>query len=226
MKFQVGQFVTAKETFDVIVKDRHYEIEKILLADKDEQLLFLRGIGGGYLSFRFVSTGETPVTPAEAFIQSARIQVNKAIKQIPNDTINIFETFDGTQAETLPGDSTMTLPSDSKTRKDYPLLSGCLNYFPAALAGVALISKKGNDKHNPGEEMHHARSKSMDHGDCILRHLMDVQDLLAQDKRSALTPTGIEQLKEEVSCLAWRALAYSQEIHETLGAPMAPGARP
>jgi len=119
----------------------------------------------------------------------------------------------------------MTLPIDSQERKNYPLLSGCLNYFPAALAGVANISKKGNDKHNPGQELHHARGKSMDHPDCIVRHLMDVQDLLAQDNRSALTPKGIGQLLEEVSSLAWRALAYSQELHEQFGAPLAPGAK-
>ncbi len=120
--------------------------------------------------------------------------------------------------------SNTTLPTDSKERKNFPLMSGCLNYFPAALAGVALTSKLGNDKHNPGEELHHARGKSMDHGDCILRHLVDLQDLLAQDKRSALTPKGIDTVLAEVSSLAWRALALSQELHERFGAPLAPGA--
>lgn len=113
----------------------------------------------------------------------------------------------------------MTLPTDSKERKNYPLLDGCVRYFPAALAGVALISKKGNDKHNPGEELHHARGKSMDHGDCILRHLIDVQDLLAA------SPQDKVKLLEEVNQLSWRVLAYSQEIHEKFGAPLAPGAK-
>lgn len=120
----------------------------------------------------------------------------------------------------------MTLPTDSVERKNYPILSGCINYFPAALAGVARISKIGNDKHNPGEPLHHARGKSTDHPDCIVRHLIDVQDLLAQEKRSALTPKGIEDLLLEVSSLAWRALAYSQELHEKYAnAPIAPGAK-
>lgn len=118
----------------------------------------------------------------------------------------------------------LTLPTDSNERKEYPLFRGCLKYFPAALAGVAKISKVGNDKHNPGEELHHARGKSTDHPDCIMRHLMDVADILAQDERSALTPVGIDQLLGEVSSLAWRALAYSQELHEKFGAPLAPGA--
>ena len=115
-----------------------------------------------------------------------------------------------------------TLPIDSTARKDYALYRGCLRYFPAALAGVARISKLGNDKHNPGEEMHHARSKSPDHADCIMRHLMDLSDLLAARERGEITTDAI---LSEASCLAWRALALSQQIHEELGAPMAPGAK-
>jgi hypothetical protein len=117
----------------------------------------------------------------------------------------------------------MTLPTDSAARKEYPLLRGCLRYFPAALAGVARISKLGNDKHNPGEEMHHARGKSTDHGDCILRHLTDLEDLIAKKSRSCLADN--QQILDEVSSLAWRALALSQELHESMGAPLAPGAR-
>ena len=55
-----------------------------------------------------------------------------------------------------------TLPTDSNARKDYPLFRGLLRYFPAALGGISKTSKLGNDKHNPGEEMHHARGKSVD----------------------------------------------------------------
>lgn len=121
---------------------------------------------------------------------------------------------------------TMTLPTDSNERKNYPILSGCIKYFPAALAGVSKVSKAGNDKHNPGEPLHHARGKSTDHADCIVRHLIDVQDLIAGDERSALTPKGVEDLLTEVSSLAWRALAYSQELHEKFGkVPLAPGAK-
>ena len=122
-----------------------------------------------------------------------------------------------------------TLPTDSQARKSYPMLRGCLRYFPAALAGVALTSKLGNDKHNPGEELHHARGKSSDHGDCIVRHLMDVQDLLAELEKSdvtdAFTLDHVDAILNEVNQLAWRVLAYSQEIHEKFGAPLAPGAK-
>lgn len=118
----------------------------------------------------------------------------------------------------------LTLPTDSEERKNVPLLRGCLRYFPAALAGVARISDAGNRKHNPGQEMHHARGKSSDHGDCIVRHLVDVQDLLASHERGQDLSYGA--LLNEVNQLAWRALALSQELHERFGnAPLAPGAR-
>lgn len=117
-----------------------------------------------------------------------------------------------------------TLPTDSNDRKNFALFRGCWRYFPAALAGISRTSKLGNDKHNPGEEMHHARGKSVDHGDCILRHLMDVEDLLAAYHRGEGDITEQDVLNE-VNQMAWRALAFSQELHEKFGAPLAPGAK-
>lgn len=141
---------------------------------------------------------------------------------VPKD--NIFsETSPIADPSNKPSIS-MTLPTDSNERKDYPLMSGCLKYFPAALAGISNISKKGNDKHNPGEKLHHARGKSMDHGDCILRHLLDVEDLIAAYNRGNNSVTK-EMILTEVSQMAWRALAYAQLLQETFGAPIAPAAK-
>lgn len=116
-----------------------------------------------------------------------------------------------------------TLPTDSNDRKNFALFRGCFRYFPAALAGISRTSKLGNDKHNPGEEMHHARNKSQDHGDCILRHLMDVEDLLASLKRGE--NVSQEDILNEVNQMAWRSLAFAQALHEKFGAPLAPGAK-
>lgn len=118
----------------------------------------------------------------------------------------------------------MTLPIDSAERKSVPMLAGCIRYFPAALAGIAVTSKNGNDKHNPDQPLHHARAKSSDHGDCILRHLMDIQDLMASAERGNVAVTK-EMILVEVNQMAWRALALSQQIHEDFGAPLAPGAK-
>jgi hypothetical protein len=128
----------------------------------------------------------------------------------------------------------LTLPIDSAERKDVPTHSGFVAYFPAAIAGAARISKLGNDKHNPGEPLHHARGKSSDHPDCIDRHKMDVSDIEAAIKRIddgdqwAIDDrkAACETLLTEVSQLVWRAAAWSQELHEKYGgAPLAPGAR-
>ena len=126
----------------------------------------------------------------------------------------------------------LTLPTDSAERKNYPLLRGALRYAPAAVAMMANTSKLGNDKHNPGEEMYHARGKSSDHGDCVVRHLVDIQDILAHLQRNCVTgaPTvddyGLARLEEELGQFIWRAALYVQETAEQyLGAPKAPGAR-
>lgn len=104
------------------------------------------------------------------------------------------------------------LPSDSSSRKDIPLARGCLDYFPAALAAVAALSSTGNRQHNPGEEMHWARSKSSDHADCILRHLVE---------RGGVDSDGVGHTTK----VAWRALALLQIELESGGAPMARGAK-
>ena len=127
----------------------------------------------------------------------------------------------------------MTLPTDSAERKEVPMFSGVLKYAPAALAGMARISKSGNDKHNPGQPLHHARGKSSDHADCIVRHAVDVADIIAHiernydvDPKAWYTSEDAKALLTEASQLLWRAALWSQELHEKYGgAPLAPGAR-
>jgi len=104
------------------------------------------------------------------------------------------------------------MPLDSAERKNTPITTGVLDYFPAALAAVAKLSKLGNDKHNPNEPLHWSRGKSNDHADCIARHLVD---------RGVIDPeTGMSHSVE----VAWRALAMLQLEEEERGAPKARGA--
>lgn len=86
------------------------------------------------------------------------------------------------------------LPTDNKERKQIPIYSGLLKYFPDALAAVAHHSYKSNEQHNPGTETHWDRSKSSDHLNSFARHLVD-----------------IEEDTENVIACAWRVLAYLQE---------------
>jgi len=93
--------------------------------------------------------------------------------------------------------------TDSQVRKQFPLTTGLLDYFPDACSAVAEVSYLGNQKHNPGQPMHHARGKSMDHADCIGRHLLERGGFDGPIRHSA--------------ALAWRALALLQEELETEG---------
>lgn len=104
------------------------------------------------------------------------------------------------------------LTTDDQERKNTPIYSGVLAYFPAAIAYVAKISKMGNDKHNPGQPLHWARGKSMDQTDTIARHLIEVGTI---DPKSGLRHSGF---------LAWRALANLQlELEREEGEPLSPG---
>lgn len=120
----------------------------------------------------------------------------------------------------------MTLPSDSAERKKYPVLSGFVKYFPAAIAEVARISHEGNEKHNPGQELHWARGKSTDHGDCIIRHTIDLEDLKSVIATGFVVREVVDMAIAEAACRAWRAMAELQELCEVhKGAPTAPGVK-
>lgn len=94
------------------------------------------------------------------------------------------------------------------------MAEGVLWYFPDALAYVAAVSKAGNDKHNPGQPMHHARGKSSDHADCILRHLAQAGTIDPDD--------GLRHTAK----VAWRALALLQEeLEREEGCPLPRNAR-
>jgi len=96
----------------------------------------------------------------------------------------------------------MALPTTHDERKDTPIFSGVIRYFPDALAQVARLSKLGNDKHNPGQPLHWAKGKSTDHGDCILRHQMEFDEVDPD--------TGFLH----AVAVAWRALAQLQMMCE------------
>lgn len=104
------------------------------------------------------------------------------------------------------------LEDTSEKRKQYPVAMGLLDYFPDACAAVAEVSFHGNEKHNPGEPMHHARGKSTDHADCIGRHLIERGGFDGPIRHSA--------------ALAWRALALLQEeLEAEFNLPLPRGAK-
>jgi hypothetical protein len=93
-----------------------------------------------------------------------------------------------------PKQKAMLLSADPGERKGMPITTGVLDYFPRAMAEVAKVSKAGNDQHNPGQPLHWDKTKSLDHADCIARHLID---------RGSYDTDG----QRHSAKLVWRALA-------------------
>ena len=85
-------------------------------------------------------------------------------------------------------------------RKDIPVFSGVLKYFPDALKEVAKASLAGQKQHNPDKPLAWDRSKSGNEYDCLSRHLIDatIEDY---------DTDGVLHLAK----VAWRALAGLQK---------------
>lgn len=90
-----------------------------------------------------------------------------------------------------------TFPEDAKGRKECPVASGCLDYFPDALVAVARVSFLGNEQHNAGQPLHWARGKSTDESDALIRHFL---------QRGLKDSDGTRHSAK----MAWRALALLQ----------------
>lgn len=93
------------------------------------------------------------------------------------------------------------MKTEAERRKDQPVFDGCIAYFPDALNLVAEVSRVGNEQHNPGQPMHWAYGKSMDHKSSCVRHLEDSGEL------------DTDNLLHDAKA-AWRALANLQTILE------------
>jgi hypothetical protein len=91
-----------------------------------------------------------------------------------------------------------SFPADAAERKQYPVASGVLDYFPDALVAVAQVSWRGNEQHNAGKPLHWNRAKSGDEGDALIRHFL---------QRGSLDDDGVRHSAK----VAWRALALLQK---------------
>ena len=93
-------------------------------------------------------------------------------------------------------------------RKNIPLFSGVIKYFPDALVEVAKTSWMGNQQHHPDKTLHWDRSKSTDELDALTRHLF---------QSGTIDVDGIKHSAK----VAWRALANLQkELEEEGKAPL------
>jgi hypothetical protein len=92
----------------------------------------------------------------------------------------------------------VSLPDEANKRNEYPMADGLLDYFPNALAEVSKLSYLATMQHHPDKPMHWDRSKSTDHRNKILRHLVDAGKRDNKGLRHS-------------AMVAWRALALLQE---------------
>jgi len=83
-------------------------------------------------------------------------------------------------------------------RKQRPVYSGVLKYFPDAIMEVAYCSWVGNEQHNPGSELHWDRAKSGDEHEALVRHLCEA---------GTVDSDGVRHSAK----VAWRALAALQK---------------
>jgi len=89
-------------------------------------------------------------------------------------------------------------------RKQMPVYSGVLKYFPDAIREVAKVSWVGNQQHHPDKPLHWDRAKSSDELDALARHLIEAGTIDTDGQRHSAK-------------VAWRALAYLQKELEKEG---------
>ena len=101
------------------------------------------------------------------------------------------------RAEAVQANAKRQKIDDYTARKQRPICTGVLDYFPDALLEIAYVSYIANQQHNPGEKMHWAKEKSIGEGNEILRHMID---------RGKKDTDGIRHMAKA----AWRALELLQ----------------
>tara|TARA_R110001632_G_scaffold164932_1_gene283456 strand:- start:227 stop:673 length:447 start_codon:yes stop_codon:yes gene_type:complete len=93
-------------------------------------------------------------------------------------------------------DLKIEIGNEAQERKNTPVFSGVLKYFPNALKEVSKCSQAGNDQHHPDKPLHWDMDKSKDEYDALTRHLID-------HTINPIDTDGILHLTK----VAWRALA-------------------
>ena len=111
---------------------------------------------------------------------------------------NTFAFVREVTAHTRPDLAANDRIGDKQQRKNTPVATGVIDYFPDALIEVGALSFIGNEQHNPGTPLHWDRSKSGDESDALIRHFID---------RGTRDSDGVRHSAK----VAWRALALLQK---------------
>lgn len=91
----------------------------------------------------------------------------------------------------------------AEKRKQTPVFSGFLMYFPNAIKYLATVSTAGNDQHHKDKPLHWDMDKSTDEADALTRHLIDIgKDWDNVDDDGIL----------HAGKVAWRSLALLERV--------------
>ncbi len=93
------------------------------------------------------------------------------------------------------------LPTDAQERKNTPIYTGFMCFFPLAIAAVAQHSHASTEQHHPGEPCHWDKSKSTDERDSQARHLLNQAISISLDEEIEHAKAG-----------AWRAMANLERL--------------
>jgi len=95
------------------------------------------------------------------------------------------------------------METNKDKRKQIPIYTGLIKYFPKALAEVARVSYIGNQQHHPDKPLHWDRAKSTDELDALTRHLFEA---------GTIDTDGVRHSAK----IAWRSLAnLEKELENT-----------
>jgi hypothetical protein len=92
----------------------------------------------------------------------------------------------------------------AQERKNTPIYSGVIKYFPDVFAEICKASLAGNKQHLEGKPLHWDRTKSKDQLDAAMRHLID------HARGELIDDDGVYHLAK--SC--WRLMAQLQILLE------------
>ena len=95
------------------------------------------------------------------------------------------------------------METNKDKRKQIPIYTGLIKYFPKALAEVARVSYIGNQQHHPDKPLHWDRSKSTDELDALTRHLFEAGKIDTDGARHSAK-------------ICWRALANLEKELENV----------
>lgn len=96
------------------------------------------------------------------------------------------------------------MEKEAQNRKNTPVFSGVIKYFPRAIKEVSRVSLSGNLQHHKDSPLHWDKTKSTDEPDALLRHLIDYAMGIEYDTDG----------QKHLGKVAWRALALLERTLE------------